>query len=133
MVDGRFPEMYSGDGSGDFRKGVMVPYPAPTMEFGDCVVEGGRVVAVVLLIRRELPLSSSQGSCPMRFGISVGNEVLVSSPFMVHSKRSKTTPKIRRPRPVALPSPSRSKLLADVLAAVKELEDAPPSKSRKLL
>ncbi len=101
LADGTCPMVY--------WDGDMTPAQAPSADFGELVRD-----TLVLYLRRELPLSSSHGGSPMRLGIRVGSEVLLSAPFTVHSKRSKTVTKVKRARPVAAPSAHRLQLLRDI-------------------
>ena len=129
LEDGHCPLVYS--------EHAMVPVPRPAVEFGACTVNGsGTVTAAVLRIRRELPLSSSHGMSPMRFVLLVGTEILVTHSFLVHSRKSKTTHKVRRARPVPQSSPRRLQLLSDFLTVVQEEAEADavarPTKMPKL-
>ena len=118
LADGTCPMVYW-DGS-------MTPVQAPSVEFGELACD-----ALILHLRRELPLSSSHGGSPMRLAFCVGAEVFVSAPFVVHSKRSKTVPKAKRARPVAAPSARRQRLLDDMCATAAA---APrPAKMHKVL
>ena len=124
LVNGRCPKVYC-DGAM-----VPVPEPVPAMDIAEM---GGMVTGVILRIPRCLPLSSSHGNAPMRIAVCVDGEVVLTRPFAVHSKKSKTAAlKMRHLLRVPLPTEHRRSFLRDVRAAVvaEGMEETETSSTR---
>jgi hypothetical protein len=115
-MHGQFLKVFAMPATAPGLPGVLVDIPPAEI---DSVVVKPDSNVIVVNIRRTLPLSSSQGGQPFRFGFAFGSGVVaLSSCFTVLAKQGKIGASIKPPKPVPIEEENPGRRAAkDAIAA----------------